>query len=92
MVIFQDLSRQRKGISSDKYFQIVTIISFDIINHVSKGDPLDKSYNRYFAVKADDFKKYPGPDKANITGGALRNQSKSKCNVRHFLFTNLPKM
>ena len=58
MVIFQDLSRQRKGISSDRYFQNVTVINFDIINHVSRGDPLDKSYNGYFAVKADDFKKY----------------------------------
>ena len=54
------------------------IINFDIINYVSRGDPLEKSYNEHFAVKFDDFKKYPGPDKTKVTGGALQNQNKSK--------------
>ena len=54
------------------------IINFDIINHVSRGDPFEKSHNKHFAVKADDSKKYLGPDKTNVTGGAIRNQNKSK--------------
>ena len=62
----------------DRYFQNVKIINFDIINHVSSGNLLEKRCNKHFAVKANDFVKYPGRDKENIIGGALRNQNKSK--------------
>ena len=62
----------------DKYFQNVKIINFDIINHVSRGDPSEKSYEKHFAVKAGDFVKYSGADKKKAIGGALRNQDQTK--------------
>ena len=39
------------------------VINFDIIHHLSRGDPLEKSYNEHFAVKSKDFTKSPGQDK-----------------------------
>ena len=62
----------------DKYFQNVKILNFDIINHVSRGDPLEKSYEEHFAVKGGDFVKYPGADKKKVASGALRNQDQTK--------------
>ena len=54
---FDQLKYKESVRDPDKYFQNVKIINFDIINHVSRGDPLEKSYEEHFAVKGGDFAK-----------------------------------
>ena len=62
----------------DNYFKNVRIISFDIIHHLSRGDPLEKQYSEYFSVKNKDFTNYPKTEKKKVTGGLLRRQKETK--------------
>ena len=50
----------------DNYFQQVKVINFDIIHHVSRGDPSEKSYNEYFTAKNKDFNTYDEKDKKQL--------------------------
>ena len=65
---FDQLKYEETVKDPDKYFQNVKIIDFGIINHVSRGDPLEKSYKEHLAVKGGDFVKYPGANKKKVTG------------------------
>ena len=62
----------------DNYFQPVKVINFDIIHHVSRGDPLEKSYDEHFSVKNKNFNTYDEKDKKTVTNSLFRNQKKTK--------------
>ena len=62
----------------DAYFQNVKIINFDMIHHLSRGEPLEKSYNEHFLVRKKDFVKYEEKDKKQVVSGLFRNQEKTK--------------
>ena len=38
-------------IDPDAFFQNVKVINFDIIHHLRRFDPLEKSYNEHFVVR-----------------------------------------
>ena len=62
----------------DNYFQKVKVINFDIIHHVSRGYPLEKSYDEHFLVKNKDFNTYDEKDKKTVTNSLFRSQNKTK--------------
>ena len=63
--------------NTDKYFQDVKVINFDMIHHMCRGDPLERSVREHLTVQNSDFKKYPKNDKKKVVGGALWNQDKT---------------
>ena len=63
--------------NTDKYFQNVRVINFDMIHHLCRGDPLEKDMNEYLTVENNDLKKYPKNDKKKVVGSDLRNQGKT---------------
>ena len=62
----------------DDYFQNVKLINFDIIHHLSRGDPLEKLYNEHFLLRKKDFVKYEEKDKKQVASELFRNQEKTK--------------
>lgn len=60
------------------YFRKVKVINVDIINHRSRGDPLEKSHDEHFLVKNKDFTTYDEKDKKKVTSGLFWNQNKTK--------------
>lgn len=57
-VNYQDMSK-----NPTRYFEKKKVINFDIIQHDSRGDPLEGSYKSYQTVNKKDLEKYPAPDK-----------------------------
>ena len=62
----------------DHYFQNINIINFDIIHHLSRSDPLEKSYEEHFLVKSKNFNNYPTTKKKKVTSGLIRKQHETK--------------
>ena len=55
-----DLKYEQTVQNPDYYYQNVKVINFDIINHVSRGDPLENDYPEHYSIKRCDIKKYQG--------------------------------
>ena len=58
-----DLKYEETVKNADKYFQDVKVINFDMIHHMCRGDPLERSVREHFTVQNSDFKKYSKSDK-----------------------------
>ena len=73
-----DLKYEKTVKNIDKHFQDVKVINFDMIHHMCRGDPVDRSVCEHLTIQNSDFKKYPKNDKKKEVHGALRNQDKTK--------------
>ena len=68
-----DLKYEEALNNTDKYFKEVKVVNFDIINHICREDPLEKSIHEHLLVKGEDFKKYQKKMTRKKLSAALSN-------------------
>ena len=74
-----DLKYEEALNNTDKNFKEVKVVNFDIINHIYRGDPLEKSLHEHLLVKGEDFKRYQKNDKEKVVSSALRRCVRQFC-------------
>ena len=78
LLYLDDLKYEETVKNTDKYFQDVKVINFDMICHMCSGDPLERSVHEHLTIQNSNFKKYLKNDKKKVVGGALQIQDKTK--------------
>ena len=73
MNYFEHLDYQKMAKVPKNYFKNIKTINFDIINHESRGDPLEGSYKGYQNIKAKDLQEYPLLEKQKMISGIIHN-------------------